>query len=767
MTQNRKAVGSPSPIRLSVRALVEFSVFEPDIVPFSAALMEEGRQAHLARQLDSRARSEVPLQWTGRRQGIDFHISGRMDLYDATLSPPLVEEIKLCRGDAPAAARRAHLYQALCYAYILCRQENLPHIAVRVSYAATSGELRASFEETYSADDLEGIFFQLLDQYAAWHKRLVRHRARRDKSLAELPFPYPQYREGQRAMAEQVYLAILRKKRLFAMMPTGTGKSAAVLYPALKALGVGLTGQIFCLTARGTARRAMEGEMARMAALGLRAHTLTLNAKEKICPMDEVRCDPAHCPRAAGHFLRQEAALIAAMRAKGPWDTAFVQRMANRHTLCPFEYGLALSVLADVVIGDYNYALDPRVYIQRIFDRPGQVTVLCDEAHNLPDRVREMLSGELSGAMLAEFRRLTGRLMGRANAIYRRAGALLKALRALEEGMDVPPALLEHSEALMGALRAAPHVRVDSGLMQQLLGFQDALRHRQIQPDDYRLFVQAQGRERRARLLCLHFTPYLREVSAPFQGFVCYSATLSPLTAMRDLLGGEAEDACFELPSPFPPEHLLTLTLPVNTRWGARQNSLPMLCGAIRATFAAHPGKYIAFFPSYAYMRAAAEQLGDLPLHVQQSGMDEAARDAFLARFTHSDEALLGLCVLGGVFAEGVDLPGLSLIGVCIAGVGLPQVGPEREAIRQRAQQQGLDGFDVAYRHPGLHKVLQAAGRLIRSESDRGVLLLCDDRYRQPGYQALLPTHWQMRLAADENAVAALAHAFWVETPPT
>ncbi|NLD34936.1 MAG: hypothetical protein GX653_08515 [Clostridiales bacterium] len=761
MTQNKKADTTPSPIRLSVRALVEFSVFEPDIMPFSAALMEEGRLAHVGRQKASAARSEVPLQWSGRRQGLDFQITGRMDLYDPTLSPPLVEEIKLCRGDAPAEARRAHRYQALCYAYMLCLQEGLPAIAVRVSYASTAGELRAAFDEVCTVDELEAVFCSLLDQYAAWHRRLLRHRARRDESLARLPFPYPQYREGQRTMAEQVYLAILRKKRLFAVMPTGTGKSAAVLYPALKALGMGLSEQIFCLTARGTARRAMEGEIERMNAQGLRVKSLTLNAKEKICPMDEVRCDPMHCPRAAGHYLRQEAGLLAAMRARGPWDTAFVQRMADRHMLCPFEYSLALSVLADVVIGDYNYALDPRVHIQRIFDRPGRVTVLCDEAHNLPDRVRDMLSGELSGALLAAFRRDVGRAMGRVAAIYRRAGALLKTLRSLEDGGEVPPALAEHTEALMSALRAAPHLRVDSALMQQLLGFQDALRRQQAQPEDYRLFVQPQGREQRAQLLCLHFTPYLREVSAPFCGFVCYSATLSPLTGMRDLLGGEAEDACFELPSPFPPEHLLALSLPVNTRWGARQGSIPLLCGAIHAMYAARPGKYIAFFPSYAYLRDAAEHLSDLPLHVQQSGMDEAARDQYLARFTADGEPLLGLCVLGGVFAEGVDLPGLALIGVCIAGVGLPQVGPQRDAIRLRADQQGLDGFDVAYRHPGMHKVLQAAGRLIRSEKDRGVLLLCDDRYRQPGYRALLPAHWQVQPAADEKGVAALADAFW------
>ena len=273
--------------------------------------------------------------------------------------------------------------------------------------------------------------------------------------------------------------------------------------------------------------------------------------------------------------------------------------------------------------------------------------------------------------------------------------------------------------------------------------------------------VDRAGGEPRLKLLCLDFTPHLQQATRLFHGFVCYSATMSPLHDMRRLLGGDEEDACFQVPSPFPPEHLLCVQLPVDTRFKEREHSLPQVVAAIRAMFDGRPGKYIAFFPSYRYMHMAAELLADLPLHTQQARMDEPERHAYLLRFSADQEPLLALAVLGGIFSEGIDLPGLQLIGVCVVGVGLPQVGEEREAIRQRAQQQGLSGFDIAYRHPGMHKVLQAAGRLIRSEHDRGVLLLVDERFSQGAYRALLPPYWQVQTAPSLEGLVPLLRAFW------
>ncbi len=748
-------------LRLSVRGLVEFSIFPPDILPFASQAMEEGRVAHLARQDLSGLQREVALQWQGRAQGIDVLVTGRMDLFDDSGTIPLIEEIKLCGEEPPPEPRPEHRAQAVCYAYIQGCKEMAPGFDIRVSYVGRDGHVRASYEERVSFEEAQATFDRLLQAWAAWQIRLRRHRARRDKSIAALPFPYSAYRAGQREMAAQVYTAISRKKRLFAVMPTGTGKSAAVHYPALKALGLWLTGQIYCLTARTTARAAMEKEAARMRAQGLKAKVLTLNARDRLCPMEEVRCDPVHCPRARGHYERQPEGISAAMRAAS-WDTATVLRIAEKHQLCPFEFSLALCEIADVVICDYNYALDPRLKIRRIFERPQSVTLLIDEAHNLVERVRDMLSGDLSGQEIALLRREAGKALGRKGRVYRRATELLQLMRAMEGGNNGPPdSLLPALENLIEALMAQPGFGLRPGFIRDILGMMDALRRWAAAPEDYLLIRTPQGRESGLRLLCLHITPHLQQTTRRLCGLVCYSATLAPLDQMRDLLGGEDEDACFELPSPFPAEHMLSLILPLDTRWRARERSHEPIAQALRALCAARPGKYIAFFPSYQYMQQVAERLGDLPLHIQQSGMDDSARADYLARFSADDQPLLALAVMGGIFAEGIDLPGLQLIGVAVVGVGLPQVGPEREAIRQRAMAQGQPGFDIAYRWPGMHKVLQAAGRLIRSESDQGVLLLIDERFGQGAYRALMPAHWQPRLLSSALQMPPLLQDFW------
>lgn len=754
-----RSVPAPAAVRLSVRALVAFSVFPPDITPFSSALTEEGRLAHQGRQEKSGARREQSLKFRGKRQGFDVEISGRMDLYEADVLPPLIEEIKLSPGTPPGQAKKEHLYQALCYGYMLCLRDDLREAAIRVSYADVRGELTARFERVYSFSELEAVFFELLDKYLAWHKRMIRHRARRDKSIRTLPFPYPAYRSGQREMAGQVYTAITRRKRLYAVMPTGTGKSAAVLYPALKALGLGHTGQLYCLTARTTARRAMEQEFERMRAQGLKLKSLTMNAREKICPMDKVRCEPEYCPRARCHYDRQEKGLLAAMR-EPCWDTDTVVKLSDRYDLCPFEFSLALCELADAVICDYNYAFDPRVRIKRIFENPGDLTLLCDEAHNLPDRLRDTLSGVLSGKMLCEFRREAGKRFGRRHSVYKQATELLAALRELGEEAPALQGLYLMVAAMLETLRLHPETAGDGVFSRELLGFHDALERQLAQPDQYRLLLSREGREREARLLCLDFTPYLQKATEKLCGFVCYSATLSPLKQMAALLGGDEEDACFELPSPFPPHHLLCLHVPLSTRYRQREQTAASVAAAARAMFEGKPGKYAVFFPSYLYMNMVAQQLSDLPLMIQETGMDEQKRADFIRAFTRDDDPLLAMCVLGGIFAEGIDLPGRALIGVCVVGVGLPQIGPDREAIREQAGRRGLNGFDIAYRYPGMHKVLQAAGRLIRSDSDHGVLLLCDDRYGQPDYMKLLPPHWRVTKARGEE-IASHIRAFW------
>ena len=752
---------TPAALRVSVRALVAFSVFPPDILPVSAQLMELGRRGHLARQGESAGAAESALSWEGGEAGLPLRVTGRMDLYDPGTSPPTIEEIKLCPPDVPERPLPEHLLQAACYGFMLARRDSLGCVRLRVSYVTPEGRVKAAFDEAWPAPRLETAFFGLLRPYAAWHARLRQRALRRDAALAGLPFPYPEYRPGQREMAEQAYLAIARRRRLFAVMPTGTGKSAAVLFPALKALGQGKNRQVFCLTARGTQRASVTKEAARMRSSGLPLHFLTLAAKESLCPMEQVRCHPDFCPRAKGHYLRQPAALEEALDA-GDWDTGYVLSAAERHGLCPFEFSLALCEIADLVVCDYNYAFDPQVRLSRVFDRPRGVTLLVDEAHNLPDRAREMLSGEISLRRLLEFRRAASKALGR-GGVYRACTALRDAV--CREGDPFGDETLAGAAAALLAALSQTHAPGAAETVRGLISFLSAANRMRETPEDYALTRDADKKTGHIRVLCLNPAPHLREASRRLAGCVYYSATLLPLSAMRETLGGEAEDACLNLPSPFPPEHLLTLQLPLNTRFGAREASLAPAAEALQALFYSKPGKYIAYLPSFAYLQALLPLLEQarpaLPLLAQRPRMDETQRSDFLGAFTAGDAPVLGLCVLGGVFAEGVDLPGTALIGAAVLGVGLPQVNPERELYRGRMREAFGDGFAYAYQIPGMHRVLQAAGRLIRSDADRGVLLLMDDRYAQKRVSALMPGHLRPRRVYSGEEISSLARAFW------
>lgn len=752
---------SPGVLRVSVRALVAFSVFPPDILPVSALMMERGRRGHVARQGEGAGAAETALAWEGEEAGLSLRVTGRMDLYDPGASPPLVEEIKLCPPEVPGRPLPEHQLQAACYGFMLSRRDGLSSVLLRVSYVTPEGRVRAAFDEVWARKRLETAFFDLLRPFAAWQARLRERVVARDEALSSLPFPYPAYRPGQREMAEQAYLAIARRRRLFAVMPTGTGKSAAVLYPALKALGQGKNRQVFCLTARGTQRAAVAREAARMREAGLPLHSLVLAAKESLCPMEQVRCHPDHCPRAKGHYLRQPAALEEALDA-GDWDTAFILTVSERHALCPFEFSLALCEIADLVVCDYNYAFDPQVRLSRVFDRPRGVTLLVDEAHNLPDRAREMLSGEINLPRLLAFRRAAGKALGR-GGVYRACTALRDAVCGAA-GPLFDETLAGAASGLLAAL-AETHAPGAAEIVRGLISFLSAFNRLKENPEDYVLLRDAGKTAGFVRALCLNPAPHLREATRRLAGCVYYSATLLPLPAMREMLGGETEDACLNLPSPFPPEHLLALQLPLNTRYDAREASLAPAADALRALFSSHPGKYIAYLPSFAYLHSLLPLLEQarpaLPLLVQRPRMDETERESFLSAFTADDAPVLGLCVLGGVFAEGVDLPGTALIGAAVLGVGLPQVNPERELYRARMQDAFGDGFAYACQIPGMHRVLQAAGRLIRSETDRGVLLLMDDRYAARRVSGLMPAHLRPRRVYSGEEISSLARAFW------
>ncbi len=748
-------------LRISVRTLVEFTLHGADITPGGSLRdLQEGMLGHKARQalLGDGWRAEVPVETAVpvEEEELTLRVTGRMDAF-AEGVPCCVEEIKLWQGrEAPADFDPAHKAQAVCYGHMLCERDGLNEVDIRVVYVTRSGAERGVFAWRMTAEECREVFEELVENYVRRLKLVRAHRRARNASLRDLAFPFVAYRPGQREMAVQVYTAIRTGRRLFASMPTGTGKTAAVLFPALKALGQELTGQLYCLTAR-TTQRASALETLRLAREGHAClWTLTLDAKEKQCPAPTL-CHPEHCPRAKGHFLRDGEAIEDMLRTE-EWSPEAIQAMADKHQLCPFEFSLSLAEIADVTVCDYNYALHPAVHIRRIFDHPRDVTLLIDEAHNLPDRLRDMLAGRVDGGAIRRLRTAAGKQLGKKHSLYQAMTRLLRELDdlPLPEG-EADGLRLPESQRPGGLLAACQEV-ADGFLAarQERPGWQGEERLTDV-IGDLLAFIRASERAeapcvylaegRKTRTVTAYVgdvSGYFAEATARLQGTVCYSATLQPLPDMKRLLGGDEEDACFAMPSPFPRENLLVLRCEADTRYRSRAASSPAVAEAIEAMVRAREGRYIAFFPSFAYLELVAEQL-TVPFQSQGRSMTGAEREAFLAPYRKAKEPCLSLCVLGGLFAEGIDLPGRALDGVAVVGVGLPQVSLQTETLRAQLDAAFGDGFLYAYQIPGMHKVTQAVGRVIRSGEDRGVALLIDTRYAQQSYRRLCPEHWMWK----------------------
>ena len=740
-------------LRLSVRTLVEFTLHGEDLVaPFSLRALRDGTEGHKARQrqLPQPWQAEVPLHMDlAGPEGMPIRLSGRMDAFlDGDV--PLIEEIKLWSGEnLPSSPLPAHTAQALCYARMLMEERSdLARCTCQVTYVSARGDVLATFPEETDRETVLCRFEVLLAPYLEFLDRTSVHLRRRDADLHALPFPYPAWRQGQREMSGQVYYAIRTGKRLFVSMPTGTGKSLAVLFPSLKALGEGLTTKVLYVTERTTGQQSAMDTFSLWDEAVPAIWSMTLTAKDRLCPFPEAACSPLECPRARGHGLRDNDALMEAVSLDA-WPPDLIWRLSEKHSLCPFEFALRLSSVADVLVLDVNYLLDPGVRIRQLTES-GSVTMLFDEAHHLLPRIRDMLSGWVDRA---DLRQLVQAMRGlkRGHPLRKCARKAISLLKDLGSEGNV-------SREALSPLAQALQELMDELLMSYgeinwpekgefLSNLAAFLRAWGLDPDRTSAFFDE---HHVLRLMCMDASSHFRENTAHAAGVVCFSATFSPLQSMKQLLGGEEEDACLSIPSPFPREHLYCHILPVPMRYGQREQSVPLLTGAIQTMMNMHPGRYIAFFPSFAYMLLVASSLEDagIPFQMQTRGMGLGERDAFLSAYRKPlllSESLLSLCVLGGIFSEGIDLPGRCLDGVLIAGLGLPMVSPALDELQRWYESQGMSGFYLAAQVPGLQKVAQAGGRVIRTCEDRGVVILCDSRFSMEPYRSLLPEHWQVQ----------------------
>ena len=609
--------------------------------------------------------------------------------------------------------------------------------------------------------------------------------------------------------------------RVFCQAPTGIGKTMSALFPALKAMGEGCGAKLFYLTARNTTQAAAEDAIARLrtAQPGLALRSVTLTAKEKACLHPDAEghpaCLPEVCPFANGYYDRRKDALAALLDGSGSFSRAALADTARQFSVCPFELGLDLSEWCDVVIGDYNYLFDPVVHLKRFFDAAGDWLFLIDEAHNLPDRARAMYSAQFAKSSLSEAKRALGKgksslktALTKADKVFlaaRRACSQAAPRTGAEPAGETEPTqvsllpvetvpdfalpqplyardgtvfLQQLPAALPAALRAVhtplqdwleqnPEDPAHAQLLELYFALQDIARAADRYDSHFVTQLTARGSELELHLLCLDPAPFVDASLAAGRSAALFSATLTPPAFYRNVLGC-ADARAVALPSPFPPENLGLFCLPgISTRYRQREASVPAVADALAALAKGKTGNYLAFFPSYAYLQqvyeAFAARWPDISTLVQQRSLDDAGRAEFLAQFVpRPAQTLLGFAVMGGIFGEGVDLVGDRLIGCAIVGVGLPQVNPRQEMLRRYYEEQSGCGFDYAYRYPGMNKVLQAAGRVVRTPQDKGVVLLLDDRFAQPDTARLFPPHWRhIQYLPGTAALETALAGFW------
>lgn len=775
---------------ISVGELVEYGLLSGDLSPgfLSSARLMEGSRAHRAVQaaLEQGWQAEFALEASLSRQDCRLTVGGRADAVRVTQGMGEVLELKSLRALPPDFQPRAqHIRQAEVYAHMLALREGLPRVRYAVRYISPAGETLAEHLFEKGADALREGFEQLADGFLAHMAGRLEHTRRRDRTLSRLPFPYDAKREGQEDFLIAVTDVIAEDGRAYIQAPTGTGKTAAALFPAVASLIEGRAQRVFYLTAKNSGKRAAEDLLKRLEKQGAFIRRLTLTAKRSICPHPGTPCHPMYCPLAEGYFDRVRPA-VAELCAIGAADREAVWQVAKRHSVCPFELSLDFSTECDVILADYNYVFDPRVRLQRFFG-PGtgaDSAVLVDEAHNLVERAREMYSAQLMRRPLRRLYRLLSPLpQSSAGAVcdaIRRVGQALDELAKPLTGnqpfrlLDEPPPevvrpLRAFTRAADALLSEGVPEDIKELLFDQFFEAQALLSaaERYSSPADC-CYVEQTDQGLMLRIYCQNPARRIAGALERTQAAVFFSATLTPMDYYQRMLGGERGDVALDLPSPFPQENLLLMIDPtVKTTYRARGETYARVAQSILAVAKAQPGKYLAFFPSYRYMEAVRDMLygheDGIRLIAQRPGMDEKARAAFLKAFETPvpGQTLLGMAVMGGSFAEGIDLPGEMLIGAIVVGVGLPMVSLPREIIRARAEENGENGFAQAYVYPGLTRVLQAAGRVIRSANDRGVVLLIDERYAQEDYRELLPPHWRQTIVQSPEETAEYAQAFW------
>ena len=774
--------------RRGISPTVSYDEDEPNVTPAQAVRLTKLIGEMKERQVNYRFNDG----------GLDILITGMVeDCSDTAITVARVIESNPRRPKKSEIAEiRGEGYVA---AYMYARERDLDKVDVRFIYLGKAGADYSEKTESVSISRLEAFFNKCLVAVRIFASPEIERVSERLPTLKSMKFPYDTIREGQSEFVRSAYRTLSRGGCLYATAPTGTGKTVSAIYPALRALGDGRVEKVFYLTPKTTTAEAAKDCLNLMADRGARLCAVILTAKERICT-ENMACRRSHnlCQRYACNRIA-EAALALWGMGKTVIDSTDIREVANRYNICPYELSLTYSEMCDVVICDFNYLFDPTVYIRRFFTVPGKYAFLIDEAHNLNERAREMYSAEITlfeldapaeesllGSLSAtkkicraanlvfsdtlvpyikdELRRsIDGRLIGAAelNEIPARLYPLFDELMSVMENEILinQRATDEEGNARLSYLRTYYY---------KYKKFADAMARFD---SSYRMFVFYEEGDLRAKIYCLDTAPAIRACLDKGHGAVLFSATLSPLGYYRSVLGGERSDETLEVNSPFDPSQLSVCIMDrISTRFSEREDTLLAVCQAVAATVSAKRGNYMVFSPSFAYSEALCKifraKYPKIKVISQRPDMSAKEKSEFLDNFKNNDGSyLIAFCVMGGIYSEGVDLAGEELIGAVIVGIGMPALSYEREAISAYYQDKYEEGKQYAYIYPGMNRVFQAAGRVIRREDDRGVIVLIDDRFDDPIYRKSLPKLWEgVRFIDTAKALRAELDEFWKES---
>ncbi len=794
----------------SVRSLVEFIFREGDIDnrrggASSADAMLEGTKIHrmIQKEHGEEYTAEVPLKYTVGTMEYDLVIEGRADGIFTEDESSWIDEIKGMYTNVELLEKPVYVHkaQAMCYAFIFAHQNDLDHIGVQMTYCNLETQERKIFREEFSYQKIEDWFLKLVKEYRKWLDFRYEWRKKRDASIKQLSFPFP-YRDGQKQLVSDVYRTIARKKNLFIQAPTGVGKTISAIFPAVKAVGEGLGDRIFYLTAKTITATVAKETFGLLRDNGYQAKIIQLTAKEKLCLCEEMECNPVNCPYAKGHFDRVNDAVFELLTSSDVFTRDEILKQAEKCMVCPFELSLDVSSWVDNIVCDYNYVFDPNVYLKRFFQEgiKGDYIFLVDEAHNLVERSREMYSAEiykedflLAKKIIRLHNKKIEKRLDRCNKLLLELKRACESYVVYDEIGTLYFALYNLFTDMEEFLQNTSKRQIEFPGRKEFLDFYFSVRNflniYDLVDEHYVIYSEiAEDGRFKVKLFCVDPSENLQKCLDKGNATIFFSATLLPIHYYKRLLSTVEDNYAIYARSTFSSDQrLLAFGRDVSTKYTRRTaEEYDRIARYIKKTVRCKQGNYMVFFPSYKMMNevydrycsmetvisAQSADEEDVTLFesspdtvwglIQKNNMREADREAFLSEFEKEENrTLVAFCVMGGIFGEGIDLKNDRLIGAIVVGTGLPQIGTEREILKNYYDEESGNGFDYAFRYPGINKVLQAAGRVIRTTEDRGIILLLDERFLQRDYDALYPREWEKRSICTLDTIEGEVKAFW------